>query len=172
MKNLAFYFSTTRLSWLVFQPFPKPCGAQSRLAGLAGILRREAHPGDPYEPIAVEEQRHAAALPRRDLMLLEQILERPRRPAWIEAKPLSARAAGEMPTVAARPGNREALAGRALEAHGAMRLAQVHLELAVPWVMPLPGLRRDRLEAHAVAKLHDGKPVVLDANARVAARAE
>src|SRR5258706_13071546 len=166
MKNLAFYFSTTRLSWLVFQPFPKPCGAQSRLSGQAGILRLQAPPGDPHEPIAVEKQRHAAALPRGDLMLLEEILEGPRRPARVEPKPLSARAPGEMPAVAARPGNREALAGRALEAHAAVRFAQVDLELAVPWVMPRSRLGRDRLEAHAVAKLHHGEPVVLDANAR------
>src|SRR5258706_9791884 len=104
MKNLAFYFSTTRLSWLVFQPFPTPCGAQSRLPGWAGIQRLQADPGDPHELVAMEEQRHAAALPGCNPMLLEAILQGPRRPARVESKPLSARTPAEMPAIAARPG--------------------------------------------------------------------
>src|SRR5437763_16090534 len=98
MKTLAFYSSTSRHGWLVFRALRKPDGAQTRLPRRARVFGLDADPGNPHEAIAVEEQRHTAALPRRNVVLLVEVFQRAGRTMRVGPKALAPGTAAKAPS--------------------------------------------------------------------------
>src|SRR5258706_4230167 len=172
MKSLAFYCSTSTRRWLAFCPLRKPDGAQTGLARRARVVGLDTDPGDPHEALAVEEKRHAAALPRRNGVLLKEVFQRARRATRVRSQAIAPDPGAKAPSGPARSGEREPLAFGRLEAHRAASRAELDFALPVPRPLPAPVVGREALDANAIAELHQREPGVLDAHARIAARIE